>query len=232
VDQLVGRGVVPADSRGHPQPRLTDGVCHWPPIRLDSRTYHPLFVCSLAVLAAEFTDGWNIIVSATAGVLGAAVGAGAIAWATTRAESRRLREARSARLYDTRAATYRTLAQQIEAYRDAVIGAHLTRSPAAPDDGSSTEAMIKVLVADRLLRGTLIEVRLVASRPVREKAMALRDALVDELNAVDRFERIEDDRLGQALQTFGEAMANSRDRIEASQENLLDAISHELDLEP
>ncbi|MGH2394371.1 MAG: hypothetical protein ACRDGH_12940 [Candidatus Limnocylindria bacterium] len=184
------------------------------------------------MLAAEFTDGWNIIVTAAAGVLGAGVGGGATAWATTRAENRRLREARSARLYETRAATYRALAKQIEAYREAVTGAHLARSPTAPEDGSSTDAMVKVLVADRLLRGTLIEVRLVASRPVREKAIALRDLLADELNAVARFERVEDDRLGEALETFAEALGRSRDRIEASQEDLLDAISEELDLEP
>lgn len=191
-------------------------------------------VSSLAVLAAAFTEGWNIVVTAAAGVLGAAVGGGTTAWATSRAESRRLREARSARLYDTRTATYRTLVHKIEAYRGAVMGVQLSRSPApAPTgDRSTIEELSKAVVADQELRSTLLDVRLVASTAVRKKAISLRDLLVAELTTVKLVEQSDDAHRPEGLTAYADSLAASLERIRASQEELLDAISTELDLDP
>lgn len=183
------------------------------------------------MLAAEFTEGWNIIVTAAAGVFGAGVGGGAAAWATSRAEGLRLREARSARLYETRTATYRTLARQIEAYHGAVMGVQLSRSPAPLGGQSSTEAMAKAVVADLQLRSTLLEVRLVGSTAVRRKAMTLRDQLAAELSAVERAEQAADEHRLEALEAYGNALTASSERIRASQEDLLETISVELDLD-
>jgi hypothetical protein len=62
--------------------------------------------------------------------------------------------------------------------------------------------------------------------------MALRDTVAGELNAVEPCEQASDERLVEMLDAYRQSLAASWDRISAGKEDLLDAISEELDLGP
>jgi hypothetical protein len=61
--------------------------------------------------------------------------------------------------------------------------------------------------------------------------MALRDRLAAELTAVKQTEQAADEERLEALEGYGNALTASLERVSASQEDLLEAISAEVDLD-